>query len=237
MEDHLGWVAMYAFWLIPENFAKGPAHFFDGAPEAARAKLRGSLYDLARVLPPNPAGRWVLADGDNVVWNPDARLRLDVEEFEAACADPERREAGVELYRGELLTALYDEWIFPPRERYRNLYLATLTQLLSEARRLRDFPRAIARAQQLLAVDPWREDVVRRLIAVRYESGDRAGALVEYQHFAERLRAELEIDPMPETQALRDAIARDAPIPAEPVARQAEAAPSLSRMPSPIAKA
>ena len=204
----------------------------DDEEESARAKLRGSLYDLARVLPANRAGRWILADGDNVVWNPDARLRLDVEEFEAACADPERREAGVELYRGELLTALYDEWIFPPRERYRNLYLATLTQLLSEARRLRDFPRAIARAQQLLAVDPWREDVVRRLIAVRYESGDRSGALVEYQHFAERLRAELDIEPMPESQSLRDAIARDAPIPPEPVAKHVEAAPALSRTPS-----
>ena len=47
VEDHLGWVAMYAFWLMPENFAKGPAHFFDGAPEAVRAKLREDA--LARV--------------------------------------------------------------------------------------------------------------------------------------------------------------------------------------------
>jgi glutathione S-transferase len=29
-----------ARWVDPENFAKGPAHFFDGAPEDRREKLR-----------------------------------------------------------------------------------------------------------------------------------------------------------------------------------------------------
>ena len=118
-----------------------------------------------------------MADGDNVFWNPDAALDVDVEEFETLCTQPDRLAEAVELYRGDLLETLYDEWIFAPRERYRNLYLAALTDLISQARRNRDFPRAIARAQQLLSVDPWREDVVRRLIAVRYESGDRSGAL------------------------------------------------------------
>jgi glutathione S-transferase len=40
LEDHLGWAAGHARWLIPENFEKGPAHFFDTAPEAVRTKLR-----------------------------------------------------------------------------------------------------------------------------------------------------------------------------------------------------
>ncbi len=40
LEDQLGWAAMVAFWLMPENFAKGPAHFFDTAPEATRPMLR-----------------------------------------------------------------------------------------------------------------------------------------------------------------------------------------------------
>jgi DNA-binding SARP family transcriptional activator len=203
----------------------------DESETSARTKLRANLHDLARVLPPAPAGYWIAADGDNVAWNSEARLRLDIEEFEACCADPERREEGVQLYRGELLATLYDEWIFVPRERYRNLYLATLTELISEARRRRDFPRAIARAQELLVVDPWREDVVRRLIAVRYESGDRSGALVEYQRFAARLHAELNIEPMPETVALRDAIGRDESID-PPSPPRAYVSPSAASSPS-----
>jgi glutathione S-transferase len=38
VENQLYWVAVHARWLIPENFAHGPAHFFDGAPEQVRAQ-------------------------------------------------------------------------------------------------------------------------------------------------------------------------------------------------------
>jgi glutathione S-transferase len=40
VEDHLGWAMAYFRWLVPENFEKGPAHFFDVAPDAVRSKLR-----------------------------------------------------------------------------------------------------------------------------------------------------------------------------------------------------
>ena len=56
--------------------------------------------------------------------------------------------------------------------------------------------------------DPWREDVVRRIVAMRYESGDRAGALSEYAAFAKRLCAELGAEPMSETAAVAERIAR-----------------------------
>jgi glutathione S-transferase len=40
IEHHLYSALVGARWLDPENFAKGPAHFFDAAPEQLRAKLR-----------------------------------------------------------------------------------------------------------------------------------------------------------------------------------------------------
>jgi glutathione S-transferase len=40
IEHHLYWALIGARWVDPENFAKGPAHFFDGAPEHLREKLR-----------------------------------------------------------------------------------------------------------------------------------------------------------------------------------------------------
>jgi len=40
IEHHLYWALIGARWVDPENFAKGPAHFFDGAPEHRREKLR-----------------------------------------------------------------------------------------------------------------------------------------------------------------------------------------------------
>jgi len=40
IEHHLYWALVGARWVDSENFAKGPAHFFDGAPEHLREKLR-----------------------------------------------------------------------------------------------------------------------------------------------------------------------------------------------------
>jgi len=37
LENHFGGALTYSRWLIPENFEKGPAHFFDGAPDGVRA--------------------------------------------------------------------------------------------------------------------------------------------------------------------------------------------------------
>ncbi len=39
-EDHLYWLVMIDRWLDDENFARGPAHFFDSAPAPLRPFLR-----------------------------------------------------------------------------------------------------------------------------------------------------------------------------------------------------
>jgi glutathione S-transferase len=36
LEDHLYWAFVHARWMIDENFAKGPAQFFAGVPDAMR---------------------------------------------------------------------------------------------------------------------------------------------------------------------------------------------------------
>ena len=40
IEHHVYWALVGARWVDPENFAKGPSHFFDGAPDDRREKLR-----------------------------------------------------------------------------------------------------------------------------------------------------------------------------------------------------
>jgi glutathione S-transferase len=40
VEHHVYWALVGARWVEAENFAKGPAHFFDAAPEHLREKLR-----------------------------------------------------------------------------------------------------------------------------------------------------------------------------------------------------
>ncbi len=47
MEDHLYWAMVYSRWAMDENFAKGPARFFDHLPEdvqdTARQKQRNAV--------------------------------------------------------------------------------------------------------------------------------------------------------------------------------------------------
>ena len=47
LENHFSWAVAYTRWLMPENFAKGPAHFFDHAPDDVREALRAEV--LTRV--------------------------------------------------------------------------------------------------------------------------------------------------------------------------------------------
>jgi glutathione S-transferase len=47
LEDHLYWAIIHARWAIDENFAKGPAQFFAGAPdEVKRAAQENSRRNL-----------------------------------------------------------------------------------------------------------------------------------------------------------------------------------------------
>ncbi len=178
----------------------------DDEESSARAKLRATLSELPKILP-RPAERYVTIDGDKIAWNPQADVWLDVNAFVEACGDRNRIGEAIELYRGDLLPEIYDEWLDAVRERHRNAYLRCLAERVSDARRGADFPLAIETARKVLAVDPWREDMVRRIIAMRHELGDRAGALNEYAGFAKRLRAEMGAEPMPETVALAERIA------------------------------
>jgi DNA-binding SARP family transcriptional activator len=183
----------------------------DESEETARANLRRHLNHLKSALPAGDVP-WLRAEGDTLCWDGSAAW-VDVHAFEDGVEHEATLAAAVDLYRGPLLDPLYDEWIAAARERLRARYLAALERLLLRSRRERDLRAASAYAHRVLREDPWREDTVRALIAVRYESGDRSGALGELERFAGALRAELGVDPMPETLALGDLIERDRPLP------------------------
>jgi DNA-binding SARP family transcriptional activator/tetratricopeptide (TPR) repeat protein len=184
----------------------------DAQEEVARNSLRRNLTLFKQILPPAaPAQSWILATNELVRWNPEAPFALDVAEFDRLCGEPETLAQAVELYGGDLLEDLYDDWVYPERERLRAAYLTALKGLVRHHRSEREFGRAIGYGQRLLAADPLREDVAREIAATRYQAGDRAGALAGIDEFVKRLRADLGIDAMPETQTLRESILRGAP--------------------------
>ena len=48
VENQLCWIGSHERWLVPENFEKGPARFFDGAPEAMREQIRRDVLERVR---------------------------------------------------------------------------------------------------------------------------------------------------------------------------------------------
>jgi DNA-binding SARP family transcriptional activator/tetratricopeptide (TPR) repeat protein len=177
----------------------------------ARANVRRHLHLLHQALPPADVPYTIAAD-DTLRWNDAAALWFDVESFERDVKDERTVAAAVEAYGGDLLPGTFDDWIFPIRDRLRRRYLEALDTLVVKARSARDFPSAARYVARVLEDDPWREDAVRQAAAVRFESGDRAGAIRILDAFAERLRAEMRVEPMPETAALRAALVRGAPL-------------------------
>lgn len=183
----------------------------DDSEDEARANLRRHLNYLHALLPPAAEGRpWVLATAGELHWNPNCGAWLDVDEFEKLAAHPQRLADAVALYDGDLLAGVDEEWLEPERARLKALFRSALGTLVASLRAARDFAPAIVAAQRLLADDPWREDVLRTLMRLRHEAGDRAGALQEYERFARALRDELDTEPMAETRAAYAAIEQDA---------------------------
>jgi predicted ATPase/DNA-binding SARP family transcriptional activator len=187
----------------------------DLAEDEARGDLRRHLYYLTKALPQGEP--WLVADKKTVAWNGRAQAAVDLADFERLAADASTLEAAVKLYRGPFLEGIEDEWIEPERERFKAIAERALLALIARYEE-REPERAIDYAQQLLRVDPWREDAIRTLMSLRHRGGDRAGALHEYRAFALRLRKELDVEPMPETKAVYDSIAgATAPLAPSPV--------------------
>ena len=173
----------------------------------ARANLRRHIALILRALPAC-AVQPILADNRSIQWNPLYPCTVDVAEFEQLSGDAGGAADATAVYAGDLLPDAYDEWLLPERERLRSVHSTNLERLTESYANAGDYARAIAATRTLLLHDPWREDAVRTLISLRQTAGDRAGALQEYERFAERLQRDLDAAPMPETVTLYEAVRR-----------------------------
>jgi DNA-binding SARP family transcriptional activator/tetratricopeptide (TPR) repeat protein len=208
----LALLALLALRREPMSRQMIAATLWPDEPDAqARSNLRRHVHRLSRALP-QIGVEWIRDEAGRLSWNHD-EAPIDVAGFVSGIGDAERMAEAADLYAGELLERFEHEWLVVERERLRMLYLDALRDLCGAARKRRDFPAAIRYAERLLSHDDLREDALRELIAARYEEGDRSVALATYERFAMRLRESLDVEPMAETIALRDAIAAGLPLP------------------------
>jgi DNA-binding SARP family transcriptional activator len=138
-------------------------------------------------------------------------VSIDVREFQdlagtapllplSARASQLRRAIG--LYQGDLLEGIDDEWLLPERSALRNRYFLLLRDLVDTCIATDDYREGLLLARRLLELDSLDESSHRRLMLLRFLSGDRAGALMQYRQLAVSLNAELGVEPSAETQNL-----------------------------------
>jgi DNA-binding SARP family transcriptional activator/tetratricopeptide (TPR) repeat protein len=188
-------VLCYAFWP-------------DCTDADARSNLRRHLHRVNAALPAIAGITWLETTYKTVGLHPEAPIDLDVARLEAAVAGTSGAEAALDLYAGDLFEGCDDEWILSPRERLRSRYLDLAAATIGRYRGERRFAEAIALTQRMRDLDPLREDAARLAMALRYEAGDRAGALREFESFRALLRSEIGATPMHETLSLHDVIRR-----------------------------
>lgn len=175
--------------------------------ERARAALRNALSFVRKSAPGVLAAR-----ADDAVAVADDALDCDVRRMEAALAAGDVAGA-LAHYGGDLLAGLHvddapawEHWRDAERLRLRHVALAAARGAAEAARGRGDVDGAVALARRACEIDPDDEPSVRRLMEMLAEAGDPAGALREYERFAARLMRELELEPAPETEALRRAL-------------------------------
>lgn len=191
-------------------------------PDRARAAFNTALWRLRKLLArerESDGGRNLRSFGSEIVLERAAWLYVDTHCFVTAVeqwvdqqsvleihSDVRRLEAALRNYAGPFLEGEDADWILEQRERLHSLYVRAEFELLRCYGQAECYEEAIAGARRILAVDAFRESVLRSLALLFVLNGQRAEALRYYEQWRASFRNELGIDPMPQTARLMDDI-------------------------------
>lgn len=185
----------------------------------ARRCLSTTLWRLRQDIEPEgiPQGTFVVTNNSGEIgFNARSdQYWLDVASFEEkvgeglGCSTAEmgpievqRLEEAADLYTGDLLEGFYNDWILHHRERLRGQYIKCLGRLMRYHHHRGAFEEGIYYGRKILAIDPLREEIHREVMRLYEQNGERPQAIQQYENCRQILANELEIQPMPETQAL-----------------------------------
>lgn len=169
---------------------------------AARRNLRRELARLREA----GAGQTVLTDGDEL--RLDAQVAIDVGDFEAALKAG-APDAAIALWRGAPAGGLeledapaFEDWLARERMQLMGLRRRALEASAAAHEAGGSFELALQRIEALLNDDPLQEQRHRDAMRLHAACGRREQALAQYEHCRTLLKAELDLQPMAETDAL-----------------------------------
>jgi len=188
----------------------------------ARQNLRQTLYELRRALHPE----LFLARGSEEVGLSRSVFGCDATDFLDA-VEAEAPGLALALYRGEFLPGFhlsdsrtFSGWLDETRARFAQVASDLASSMAEYEWGDGEVEAALAAGRRALALSPYDEGRLRRLMEMLAAAGRRASAVAEFRSFATRLADELGIEPSRETVAFVESISPPA-APAGPGSRQA----------------
>jgi DNA-binding SARP family transcriptional activator len=214
--------------LLVELLALQPHHQFhreqlmeflwpDVDPEAASNNLHKAIHAARRALEPTlesgSSSHFILTRGQQLLLRAPEKLWIDVEEFEQVAAhafkssDMRACEEALGLYEGDLLIEdPYEDWATTRREHLRTLHKSLLTKLSQLHENSGEYPQAMERLKEVVAVSPADEEAHRQLMRLYALTGNRQQAIQQYLQCCKDLRRELAVEPEQATIKLHEEI-------------------------------
>lgn len=153
--------------------------------------------------------------------NPELSFSIDTEEFEKqiSAADKAKREkdddglreslnAAYELYRGEFMAGVYDNWAEDRRHYFSEQHSRVLNALAKLSYGDKRWASAIKFANEILQADPYREDAHRLIMKTYAAQGKRAALVEQFEDLQNLLKKELGVEPAPETRKVYQELTR-----------------------------
>ncbi|OGP72870.1 MAG: hypothetical protein A2V86_00470 [Deltaproteobacteria bacterium RBG_16_49_23] len=107
------------------------------------------------------------------------------------------------LYQGDFLVeALYEDWCYIDREHLKNQYLHALNKILDYHKGQHSLSEAMNYCYKILQVDPYREDISRKLMQYHSELGNRGEVRSVFEFCRKNIEDNLGVALAYETQEL-----------------------------------
>jgi DNA-binding SARP family transcriptional activator len=184
---------------LPQPREKLADLFYPEAPfERVRRNLSDTLYRLQKAL----GGDWFMIERDTVALRLDERLWVDVWEFERLAGSDREGDLqkAVDLYGGDLLPELYDDWILSERELHRNQYLTMLENLAAAQETSGKLQQALLSWRRLISAEPLHEPAHQAYLRLLGRLQRYGEALAHYEYLKTLMRSELDVEPLAETR-------------------------------------
>ena len=188
--------------------------------EPAQRDFKVALNALNHAMEParlRTAPAFFVVRNDNMYGlNPDARIRVDVDDFECYVnvkpgvnLEMESLSSALRMYEDDYLPECrYEDWAVPERERLRHLYLSAAGRLAQLHLDQQSWDEVIQTSNQTLARDPLWEPAYRHLMQAYARKGNLAQVQAVFNRLRDALQRDLGVDPSDETQQLLTSLVR-----------------------------